>query len=86
MLEDGRRVQMQKGEVPHPATFAELIAYVSFQSAPRRSPTAIRGEASPRTTRSVATVLGLVAGDETKHYLFYRDLTLAAFAIDPSRA
>jgi len=30
-LEDGRRVQMQKGEVPHPATFAELIAYVSFQ-------------------------------------------------------
>jgi len=29
-------------------------------------------------------VLGLIAGDETKHYLFYRDLTLAAFAIDPS--
>ena len=29
-------------------------------------------------------VLALVAGDETKHYLFYRDLALAAFAIDPS--
>jgi acyl-[acyl-carrier-protein] desaturase len=29
-------------------------------------------------------VLALIAGDETKHYLFYRDLALAAFAIDPS--
>lgn len=29
-------------------------------------------------------VLALVAGDETKHYLFYRDLAHAAFAIDPS--
>ena len=29
-------------------------------------------------------VLALIAGDETKHYLFYRDLAMAAFAIDPS--
>ncbi len=29
-------------------------------------------------------VLALIAGDETKHYLFYRDLALAGFAIDPS--
>jgi acyl-[acyl-carrier-protein] desaturase len=38
----------------------------------------------PKDDKIGRNVLGLIAGDETKHYLFYRDLTLAAFAIDPS--
>ena len=31
MLEEGRRVQMSKGIVPEPETFADLISYVSLQ-------------------------------------------------------
>ncbi len=83
-LEDGRRVQMQKGEVPRPATFADLIAYVSFQERATQIAHRNTGSKLPKDDKIGRNVLGLIAGDETKHYLFYRDLTLAAFAIDPS--
>lgn len=84
LLEDGRRVQMKKGEVPRPATFADLITYVSLQE--RATQIAHRNTSSklPKDDKVGRNVLGIIAGDETKHYLFYRDLTLAAFAIDPS--
>ena len=84
LLEDGRRVQMGTGEVPTPNSLADLISYVSFQE--RATQIAHRNTASklPKDDVIGRRVLGLVAGDETKHYLFYRDLTLAAFAIDPS--
>jgi acyl-[acyl-carrier-protein] desaturase len=84
VLEDGRRVQMRMGEVPHHPTLAEMIAYVSMQE--RATQIAHRNTAArlPKEDKVGRNVLGLVAGDETKHYLFYRDLTLAAFAIDPS--
>lgn len=84
LLEDGRRVQMQKGEVPRPATFADLIAYVSFQERATQIAHRNTGSKLPKDDKIGRNVLGLIAGDETKHYLFYRDLTLAAFAIDPS--
>ncbi len=83
-LEDGRRVQMQKGEVPHPSNFAELIAYVSFQERATQIAHRNTGAKLPKDDKIGRNVLGLIAGDETKHYLFYRDLTMAAFAIDPS--
>ena len=83
-LEEGRRVQMQKGEVPHPATFAELIAYVSFQERATQIAHRNTGAKLPKDDKIGRNVLALIAGDETKHYLFYRDLTQAAFAIDPS--
>ena len=54
------------------------------RSAPPRSRTATPGANLPKDDKIGRNVLGLIAGDETKHYLFYRDLTLAAFAIDPS--
>jgi acyl-[acyl-carrier-protein] desaturase len=84
LLEDGRRVQMQKGEVPHPSNFAELISYVSFQERATQIAHRNTGAKLPKDDKIGRNVLGLIAGDETKHYLFYRDLTLAAFAIDPS--
>lgn len=84
LLEEGRRVQMAKGEVPHPATFADLIAYVSFQERATQIAHRNTGAKLPKDDKIGRNVLGLIAGDETKHYLFYRDLTLAAFAIDPS--
>ncbi len=84
LLEEGRRVQMTKGEVPEPDSFADLIAYVSLQERATQIAHRNTGAKLPKDDKTGRNVLGLIAGDETKHYLFYRDLTLAAFAIDPS--
>ena len=84
LLEEGRRVQMHKGEVPNPASMAELITYVSFQERATQIAHRNTGAKLPKDDKIGRNVLALIAGDETKHYLFYRDLALAAFAIDPS--
>jgi acyl-[acyl-carrier-protein] desaturase len=84
MLEEGRRVQMGKGIVPEPETFADLISYVSLQEKATQIAHRNTGAHLPKHDKVGRNVLALVAGDETKHYLFYRDLALAAFAIDPS--
>ena len=84
LLEEGRRVQMHKGEVPTPDSMAELIAYVSFQERATQIAHRNTGAKLPKDDKMGRNVLALIAGDETKHYLFYRDLALAAFAIDPS--
>jgi acyl-[acyl-carrier-protein] desaturase len=84
LLEEGRRVQMGKGEVPEPETIADLITYVSFQERATQIAHRNTGAHLPKDDKTGRNVLALVAGDETKHYLFYRDLVLAAFAIDPS--
>ncbi|NNN04037.1 MAG: acyl-ACP desaturase [Acidimicrobiaceae bacterium] len=84
LLEDGRRIQMTSGEYPVPDSFSDLISYVAFQE--RATQVAHRNTAShlPKEDRVGRNVLGLVAGDETKHYMFYRDLVAAALLIDPS--
>ncbi len=84
LLEDGRRVQMTTAEVPQPDTFADLISYVAFQERATQIAHRNTGAKLPKDDKMGRNVLALVAGDETKHYLFYRDLALAAFAIDPS--
>ena len=84
LLEDGRRVQMSTGQVPEPETIADLICYVSFQERATQIAHRNTGAHLPKDDKMGRNVLALVAGDETKHYLFYRDLALAGFAIDPS--
>ena len=84
LLEDGRRVQMGAGKVPEPETMADLICYVSFQERATQIAHRNTGAHLPKDDKMGRNVLALVAGDETKHYMFYRDLALAAFAIDPS--
>jgi acyl-[acyl-carrier-protein] desaturase len=84
VLEDGRRVQMATGEVPEPETFADLICYVAFQERATQIAHRNTGAHLPKDDKMGRNVLALIAGDETKHYLFYRDLALAGFAIDPS--
>jgi acyl-[acyl-carrier-protein] desaturase len=84
LLEEGRRVQMKKAEVPQPETFADLICYVSFQERATQIAHRNTGAHLPKDDKVGRNVLALVAGDETKHYMFYRDLAMAAFAIDPS--
>jgi acyl-[acyl-carrier-protein] desaturase len=84
VLEDGRRVQMGTGEVPQPESFADLICYVAFQERATQIAHRNTGAHLPKDDKMGRNVLALVAGDETKHYMFYRDLAMAAFAIDPS--
>jgi acyl-[acyl-carrier-protein] desaturase len=84
LLEEGRRVQMGKGEVPEPDSIADLITYVSFQERATQIAHRNTGAKLPKDDKIGRNVLALIAGDETKHYLFYRDLALAAFAVDPS--
>ena len=84
LLEVGRRVQMQRGEVPDPSSIAELITYVSLQERATQIAHRNTGAKLPKDDKIGRNVLALIAGDETKHFLFYRDLALAAFAIDPS--
>lgn len=84
LLEDGRRIQMGTGVVPEPDSFADLIAYVSFQERATQIAHRNTGAHLPKDDKMGRNVLALVAGDETKHFLFYRDLTAAALAIDPS--
>ena len=84
LLEDGRRVQMHRAQVPVPESFADMITYVSFQERATQIAHRNTGAKLPKDDKMGRNVLALIAGDETKHYLFYRDLALAAFAIDPS--
>ena len=76
---DGRRARC-----PSPRRMADLICYVSFQERATQIAHRNTGAHLPKDDKMGRNVLALVAGDETKHYLFYRDLALAAFAIDPS--
>ena len=84
LLEDGRRVQMTRAIVPHPGSLADLICYVTFQE--RATQIAHRNTMArlDRDDKTGRGVLGLIAGDETRHFMFYRDLTSAAFEVDPS--
>lgn len=84
LLEDGRRVQMTRGEVPQPESLADLICYVAFQERATQIAHRNTGARLPKDDKMGRSVLATIAGDETKHYFFYRDLSLAAFAIDPS--
>jgi acyl-[acyl-carrier-protein] desaturase len=85
LLEEGRRVQMTLGRVPEPPSIAELIVYVALQE---RATQVAHRNTSARLSKEDTMgrrVLGLIAGDETKHYMFYRDLVASAYLIDPSR-
>jgi acyl-[acyl-carrier-protein] desaturase len=83
-LEEGRRVQMSTGVVPRFSDLADLIAYVSMQERATQIAHRNTGAKLPKDDKMGRNVLALVAGDETKHYMFYRDLTEEAFKIDPS--
>jgi acyl-[acyl-carrier-protein] desaturase len=84
LLEDGRRIQMFAAVVPAPPSLADLLCYVAMQE--RATQIAHRNTMFrlARDDKMGRTVLGLIAGDETKHFLFYRDLASAGFTVAPS--
>lgn len=82
-LEQARNQQMRLGQVPHPPTLPDTLAYVSLQELATRV-------AHSNTSRELDKELGgrdvmsHVAADENLHHVFYRDLATAAFEVDPS--
>jgi acyl-[acyl-carrier-protein] desaturase len=81
-LERGRMCQVSTGEAPAPATAREGLVYLALQELATRI-------SHRNTGRRIGDPVGYelmarVAADENLHYLFYRDLATAAFAIDPS--
>jgi acyl-[acyl-carrier-protein] desaturase len=81
-LERARMAQVSGGKVPEPESAAEGFVYVALQELATRI-------AHRNTGRLIGDPAGYgvmmrVAGDENLHHLFYRDLTTAAIAIDPS--
>ena len=83
-LEEGRVVQMSTGMVPRFENLGDLIAYVAMQERATQIAHRNTGAKLPKEDKQGRNVLALIAGDETKHYMFYRDLTKAAFDLDPS--
>jgi acyl-[acyl-carrier-protein] desaturase len=84
LLEDGRRASLQSGVAPNPETFADLICYTTLQERATQIAHRNTGSHLSKEDKMGRTVLGLLAGDETKHYFFYRDLAKAAFLVNPS--
>jgi acyl-[acyl-carrier-protein] desaturase len=81
-LEDSRKVQMKRGEVPRPPSFAELIVYTSFQELATNVAHRNTGRELDKE-RGGKKVMSLVAGDELLHANFYRGLAGEGFRIDP---
>ncbi len=80
-LERGRMAQVSLGEVPHPETVQDGLAYVTMQE--------LATKISHRNTGRLLDdkigyqVMATVAGDEQLHHVFYRDAATAALEADP---
>lgn len=80
-LERGRMAQVSRGEVPHPDSVADGLAYVTMQE--------LATKISHRNTGRLLEdkvgyeVMARVAGDEQLHHVFYRDAATAALEVDP---
>jgi acyl-[acyl-carrier-protein] desaturase len=72
--------QMSRGEVPHPDTVCDGLAYVTMQE--------LATKISHRNTGRLLEdkvgyqVMATVAGDEQLHHVFYRDAATAAMEVD----
>jgi acyl-[acyl-carrier-protein] desaturase len=81
-LERGRMQQVRGGEVPAPLDLYEALAYLSMQELATRI--AHRNTGKMIHDEVGEAIMARVGNDENLHYLFYRDLTTAAIAVDPS--
>jgi acyl-[acyl-carrier-protein] desaturase len=68
--------------VPQPPTPADALVYVSLQEL--ATSIAHRNTGRLLTDEVGRKVMARVAGDETLHHVFYRDLTSALLELDPS--
>jgi acyl-[acyl-carrier-protein] desaturase len=81
-LERGRMAQMCTAQVPEPPDASRGLAYLTLQELATRISHHNTGKLL--TDEQGYAIMKRVAVDENYHYLFYRDLTTAAFEVDPS--
>ena len=81
-LERGRMIQMSGGEVPEPESAAAGMLYVTMQELATRI--SHRNTGKRMEDPAGYDIMRRVAQDENHHFLFYRDIAQAGFAIDPS--
>ncbi|MCU1426695.1 MAG: hypothetical protein JWL83_695 [Actinomycetia bacterium] len=81
-LERGRMAQVECGQVPQLTNPRNGLVYVALQELATR--VAHHNTGKLLEDPAGYEVMKRVAADENRHYLFYRDLTTAAFEIDPS--
>ncbi|HEV7888689.1 MAG TPA: acyl-ACP desaturase [Acidimicrobiales bacterium] len=81
-LERARMEQVSSGIVPEPQTAADAIAYVALQELATR--VSHRNTGKLLDDPAGEAVMKRVAADENLHYLFYKDLAVAAIELDPS--
>jgi acyl-[acyl-carrier-protein] desaturase len=81
-LERARIAQVESGEIPRPASLLHGLVYVTLQELATR--VAHYNTGKLLDDPAGREIMKRVAGDENRHYLFYRGLADAAFAIDPS--
>jgi acyl-[acyl-carrier-protein] desaturase len=81
-LERARMRQVSAGITPEPENPADTMVYVTLQELATRISHMNTGKLL--TDRPGYEVMARVAADENLHYLFYRGVTDAAMAIDPS--
>ena len=80
-LERARMFQVASGAVPQPPDPRDSLSYVALQELATR----ISHLNTGRLIEDPAgyEIMKRVAGDENRHHLFYRDLTVAALEVDP---
>ncbi len=89
-LERARMHQVARAVVPQPQTVPDGLIYVALQELATRVAHRNTGKAMTAREGSGSVddagyqVMARVAADENLHHLFYRDLTSAALALDPS--
>jgi acyl-[acyl-carrier-protein] desaturase len=83
-LERHRMHQVSGGLVPEPESVCNGFFYVAMQELATRI--AHRNTGTLLNDPAGYDVMMRVAADENRHYLFYRDLSTAAFELDPSKA
>ena len=81
-LERARMTQVSNGVVPEPPSLCDALVYVTLQELATRI--AHQNTGKLLDDQAGRRIMSRVAGDESLHYRFYRDLTTAALAIDPS--
>jgi acyl-[acyl-carrier-protein] desaturase len=81
-LERGRMAQVECGQIPQFTSPLNGLVYVALQELATR--VAHHNTGKVLTDPAGYEVMKRVAADENRHYLFYRDLATAAFAVDPS--
>ncbi len=83
-LERSRMAMMINPDTPQPESFIEGIVYPSIQEPATEISHRNAQRRLPASHKIGKRAIGSVVGDEVKHGIFYRELTISALHINPS--